>query len=206
MPKKARELSAFEVKRIKRPGLHAVGGVNGLHLQVTPTGARSWILRVKVGERRPDLGLGAYPDVSLEQARQRAREARDQIHQGIDPREAKRAARAALLASYGKRMTFAEAAEKYHAIKQLEFKNPKHRSEWLQALRTHVFPVLGKMPVDVIDLPHVVSVLEPIWQTKTETATRVRQRIEATLAWATTAGYRKGDNPARQHAPWSFWY
>ena len=92
MPKKAAELSALQVRRIRRPGLHAVGGVDGLQMQVKDSGARSWILRVKVGARRRDLGLGGFPDVPLEKARERAREAREQLRQGVDPLAARRAA------------------------------------------------------------------------------------------------------------------
>ncbi|NBU25843.1 MAG: DUF4102 domain-containing protein, partial [Gammaproteobacteria bacterium] len=109
MPKKAPELSAALARRLKRPGLHAVGGVDGLHLRIKPTGASSWMLRVMVGNRRPDIGLGGYPDVTLEQARQRAREARELIRQGIDPRDEKRKARDALAAAEAKRLTFARA-------------------------------------------------------------------------------------------------
>src|SRR5688572_2047706 len=99
MPKKAEELSAQEVRRLTTPGLHAVGGVAGLHLQVRGTGARSWILRVVVGNQRPDLGLGGYPDVTLEQARDKARQYRDGISRGVDPRASRRAAQDALRAA-----------------------------------------------------------------------------------------------------------
>src|SRR5262245_8147729 len=105
MPKIAPELSAFQVRKLKRPGLHAVGGVAGLHLQVQPAGARSWILRVKIGTRRRDVGLGAYPGVLLEQARERARTARDQVRDGTDPVEVRREAQAQLRAAAAKRLT-----------------------------------------------------------------------------------------------------
>lgn len=197
MPRKAKELSAYQVRKLNRPGLHAVGGVDGLLLQVSAAGARSWILRVKVGDHRPDFGLGGYPDTNLEQARVRARETREQLRQGIDPRIARRAAQDALLAAYAKQLTFAEAAQRAYAAKAPEFRNPKHSAQWIRTLELYAFPTLGRLPVDSIELPHIVSALEPIWATKTETATRVRQRIEAVLSWATVAGFRKGDNPAR---------
>ena len=124
MPKKAPERSALWVKRCHKPGLHAVGGVDGLYLHVKPPveqddgetrpGARSWILRVKIGDRRPDMGLGGYPDVTLDQARDRAREAREQIRQGIDPVAARKAAHDALRAAQAKRITFDEAAKLCH--------------------------------------------------------------------------------------------
>ena len=110
MPKRAPELSAYQVRRLKRPGLHAVGGVAGLHLQVRHENARSWILRIKVGDLRRDLGLGRYPDVTLEQARERAREARQQLWAGIDPVAARKDALDALKAAQAKRLTFDQAA------------------------------------------------------------------------------------------------
>jgi len=115
----------------------------------------------------------------------------------LHPLEQRRAARDALRASYGKRLTFDEAAKAAHQARVDEFKNPKHRAQWISSLEAYASPKIGKLPVDTIELPHVLGVLEPIWRSKTETATRLRQRIEATLAWATTAGYRRGDNPAR---------
>lgn len=197
MPRKAKELSAYQVRRIKRPGLHAVGGVAGLHLLVKPSGARSWILRVVIGDRRPDIGLGGYPDVSLADARSEAREVRKQIRAGVDPVAARRAAQDALRAANAKRLTFDQAARQCHAARVHEFRNEKHKNDWINSLDTHASPVIGKLPVAGVELAHVVKVLEPIWTTKTETATRVRQRIESVLAWATTSGYREGDNPAR---------
>jgi integrase len=215
MPKVAKELSALEVKRLTHgtvkgankntsrkvgepcTAFHAVGGVPGLLLQVTPSGAKSWILRVKVGNVRRDMGLGGYPAVTLEAARDRAREARDLISRGIDPVAQKRANKAALLASQAKSLTFDQAADKVHAIKSKEFKNAKHGDQWINTIRTYASPHIGKLQVSDIELPHILKVLEPIWESKTETATRLRQRIEATLAWARVHGYRKGENPAR---------
>lgn len=204
MPKKVKHRSALEVSRWREPGLYAVGGVSGLQFQVKPSRAvppgepvRSWILRAMIAGRRVDIGLGPFPEVTLEQARQKAREAREQIRQGMHPVEQRRATRDALAASQGKRLTFDEAAAAYHRVHSQELRSAKHRAEWIRSLETHASPKIGKLPVAAIELPHVLSVLEPIWGTKTETATRLRQRMEATLAWATTAGYRRGDNPAR---------
>lgn len=182
---------------MKRPGLHAVGGVAGLYLLVKPAGTRSWILRVKVGDRRPDIGLGGYPDVTLEDARAEARKLRQMIRDGIDPIAARRAAQDGLRAAQAKRLTFDQAATQCHRTKVVEFRNAKHRQDWIRSLETYASPVIGKLPVEAVELPHVVEVLKPIWETRTETATRVRQRIEAVLAWATVSGYRTGDNPAR---------
>lgn len=197
MPKKARELSAVQVNRLTSPGFYAVGGVAGLHLQVKGTGARSWILRATVGSHRRDIGLGGYPDVTLAMAREGARAARDLILKGEDPVEARRARRMALVSAQAKQLTFAQAAARCHQMKVPSFRNEKHGKDWINSLNRYVNPYIGDLPVSDIDLAQIVSVLEPIWRSKTETATRVRQRIEAVLAWATVSGYRHGENPAR---------
>ncbi len=197
MPKKARERSALWVKRQTRPGLYAVGAVSGLQLQVKESGARSWILRAVVGSLRRDIGLGGYPDVPLEDARNRARDAREQIRQGIDPVLARKAAQDALRAAQAKDRTFDQVAKLAHEAKAPEFKNKKHRDQWINTLTTYASPVIGSLPIASIELPHVIEVLQPIWQTKTETATRVRQRIEAVLSYAAASGFRPaGPNPA----------
>lgn len=197
MPKKAKELGPLDVRRLKEPGLHAVGGVAGLHLQVTPTGARSWVLRVTVGSRRRDFGLGGFPDVPLADARVKARAARDMVEQGIDPIEQKKAARAALMAADAKIITFDECARQFLASKTKEFANPKHAAQWKTTLETYASPFIGKLAVDKIEMAHIVQVLTPIWDSKTETASRVRGRVESVLNWATVSGFRTGDNPAR---------
>jgi integrase len=197
MPKKAKELSATEVRRLTRPGLHAVGGVAGLLLSVKPTGARSWILRVNIGDRRRDVGLGGFPDVPLAHARDRARATREQIRHGIDPVESRRAARAALVASRARALTFDQAAGKFMAARRHEFKSTKHIQQWENTLLTYASPLIGALPIGQVELAHVVSILEPIWTTKSETASRLRGRIERVLDCATVGGYRKGDNPAR---------
>ena len=196
MPRKAQELSALQVKRLSKPGLHAVGGVAGLQLQVKGTGARSWILRAQIGSRRRDVGLGGYPDVPLSAAREKAREAREQIRQGIDPVEARKATRAALIADQALKLSFAEAAVKCHATKTPGFRNRKHAADWINSITRHADPIIGQLPVAEVELAHIVKVLDPIWTTKTETATRVMQRVQSVLAWATVTGYRSGDNPA----------
>jgi integrase len=202
MPRIAKELSALDVKRLQHPGkgrnvTFAVGGVSGLYLQVTPNNGRTWLLRVKVGDTRREIGLGGYPDVTLAMARDRAREAKDKIRQGIDPIEERKAAKAALSAAQRRGLTFADAMDKYLAAKLDQFRNPKHRQQWRNTLATYALPDLGPMLVQDITVQDVLRVLEPIWQTKTETASRLRGRIEAVLSWATVAGHRTGDNPAR---------
>jgi integrase len=205
MPKKAPNLTPYQIKRLSAPGFYAVGGVTGLHLRVKPTGARSWILRVVVGDRRPDIGLGGYPDVSLEEARERARAMREQIWQGIDPLATRKAAQSILRAEQAKRtpfeqskrLTFDQAAVQCWRARSQEFKNKKHATQWLSTLKQYGSPVIGSLPVDQIDVPNVVAVLKPIWTAKTETASRLRGRIETVLDWAKTSGYRSGENPAR---------
>ena len=202
MPRKARELSAIEVKRLRHPGhgrnaMVAVGGVGGLHLQISPAGARSWVLRVMVGEKRRHVGLGAYPEVPLAAARERAREARDMVRRGIDPVEHRKASAAALVAAQRQRLTFAEASRRFLAARAAEFSSEKHRRQWEATLAAYARPVLGDMPVADVAVGDVLRVLEPIWATKTETATRVRGRIEAVLSWAAVSGHRQAENPAR---------
>jgi integrase len=197
MPKKAKELTATEVRRLMKPGLHAVGGVAGLLLQVTATGARSWILRATVGAKRRDIGLGGFPDVPLAMARENAREAREKIRQGVDPVAERRAARDALRLAQARVMTFRDAALRTYEKKEAEFKKHRRRNNWIRSLEMYAFPIIGHLPVAEIDLPHVQKVLEPIWHDKTHTATKVRERMESVFAWAIVSGYRTGDNPAR---------
>lgn len=196
MPKKAQELTPIEVKRLVDPGFYAVGGVAGLHLQVSKTSARSWILRAKIGDKRRDIGLGGYPDVTLASARDKAREAREKISQGIDPIAERQTARSALLAQQMRNMTFEQCALEVIRKKQAEASNPKHAQQWHNTLETYAFPKIGSIAVADIELAHVLQVLRPHWETKTETMTRVRQRIEAVLAWASVHGHREGSNVA----------
>lgn len=197
MPKLAKEKAAYQVSKLKKPGLHAIGGVSGLYLRVKESGARSWALRIVIGGRRREVGLGGYPTVTLEKARQYARDTRDQIRQGVDPIAAKREARDALRAADAKRLTFKQAVHAFLKSKTPEFKNEKHAKQWQATLNTYAIPKIGALTVNQIELAHVVSVLEPIWKNKTETASRLRGRIEAVLSWATVGGFRAGDNPAR---------
>lgn len=202
MPRIAPELSALEVRNLSHPSgkgnvLFSVGGVTGLYLQITPGGGRSWILRMTVGKARRDIGLGGFPTVTLAQARDKAREARDKIERGIDPVTERQAAKAALIAAAGRGLTFATAMDRYLAAKLDAFKNAKHRQQWQNTLAQYALPVLGKMMVQDIDVQDVLRVLQPMRAEKTETASRLRGRIESVLSWATVAGHRKGDNPAR---------
>lgn len=197
MGRKATELSPLAISRLKQPGLHFVGGVAGLALQVLPSGGRSWILRATVGGRRRDMGLGGFPDVTLAGARDAARKARELIREGEDPIERAQAAKKALLAASAKGMTFREAAEAFIASREVTWRNAKHKAQWSSTLATYAYPVIGSLSVADIEVPHISRVLDPIWTTKTETASRLRGRMEQVLDWATTREYRKGLNPAR---------
>uniref|UniRef100_UPI003B51DBC5 tyrosine-type recombinase/integrase n=1 Tax=Roseovarius indicus TaxID=540747 RepID=UPI003B51DBC5 len=202
MPRIAKELSAMDIKRLENPGkgknaTFSVGGVSGLLLQITPNGGKSWLLRVKVGEKRREIGLGGYPDVPLAVARERAREKKELIRQGVDPVESRKAQKAALIAAQRRGLSFSNAVDRYLDAKLDQFKNIKHRQQWRNTLVTYAVPELGGMLVQDIEVQDVLRVLEPIWHSKTETASRLRGRIEAVLSWATVAGHRSGDNPAR---------
>jgi integrase len=202
MPKVAEELTALDVKRLSHPGgkrnvMFSVGGVPGLHLQLTPNNGRSWVLRTVVGTKRRDIGLGGFPGITLSMARDKAREARAKIESGVDPIEARKAAKAALVAAQGRGLTFAQAVDRALSAKLDAFKNAKHRQQWENTLATYATPELGKMLVQDITTQDVLRVLQPLWADKTETASRLRGRIEAVLNWATVAGHRTGDNSAR---------
>ncbi len=197
MPKKAKDLSALEVSRLTAPGHHAVGGVSGLYLYVLDTGARSWVLRIMVGEKRRHMGLGGYPDVPLAQAREKARAAKAEVSQGVDPIGKRIEQASQLKAQQATQKTFEEAARTYIETHEKTWKNPKHRAQWGSTLKTYAFPHIGSLLVKDIDQEHVLKVLQPIWTTKTETASRLRGRIESVLDWAATRKYRSGENPAR---------
>ncbi|MEY8690012.1 MAG: tyrosine-type recombinase/integrase [Leptothrix sp. (in: b-proteobacteria)] len=197
MPKAAIELKALDVQRLTMPGLYFVGVIPGLALQVLTTGARTWVLRIMVGGKRRDMGLGGYPAVTLAQARELARAAREKVKAGIDPIEESRAVRSAQAASRAAALTFKQCAEKYIEANASGWKSAKHAQQWGNSLAQHAYPVMGKLLVRDVTLSHVLAVLEPIWTTKTETASRLRGRIETVLAWATVRKYREGDNPAQ---------
>lgn len=197
MPKIAKELSAIEVKRLTNPGLHAVGGVAGLLLQVNSSGSRSWILRARIGKLRREIGLGSYPEIPLAKAKERAIEQKDLIAKGIDPIEEKKRARALLLSSQSKAITFDEAADKVHKKKSNEFSNAKYSAQWISAIRTYASPIIGDMHPEDIELAHIVKVLEPIWIEKNDTAKKLRGNIEAIINWTIVSGFRKSENPAR---------
>ena len=191
MPKKVKALGALEVRNLKEPGMHAVGTVAGLHLSIKPTGARSWVLRTTIGKRRTDIGLGGFPDVTLAEACEAARQARKAIGDGIDPVAERRAKRTAI------EWTFKNCALAYIDTHAPSWKNAKHGDQWRNTLDTYVYPHFGDKHVKDVDTADVTTSIRPLWSTKNETMVRVRNRIELVLSWAAAQGYRpKGFNPA----------
>jgi integrase len=187
-------LAAVALPKLK-PGMHADGG--GLYLQVTESGARTWIYRFMLNGRAREMGLGPLHIVSLAEAREKARECRKIRHEGIDPIEARNARKAETRLAAATAMTFEQCAERYIDAHKAGWKNPKHAAQWPSTLTTYVYPIFGDLPVQAIDTGLVMKSVEPIWTAKPETASRVRGRIESVLDWATARGFRKGENPAR---------
>lgn len=189
------KLNALSVKRMTAIGRYSDGG--GLYLQVGPSGGKSWLFRYSLDGRTRDMGLGALLDTSLAQAREMAAEARQVTKRGLDPLAERKRQRDAKRLEVARAITFAEFAAIYIAAKRPEWRNAKHAQQWERTLETYAFPVIGKLSLQAIDTALVLKVLEPIWRTKTETAGRVRERIEAVLDAAKVRGYREGENPAR---------
>lgn len=191
-------LTVKDVERLAEPGRYGDG--RGLYLQITPKGARSWVLRYERGGRERAMGLGPVADFTLDEARERARRARQLLKDGIDPIDAraadlaKAAAESALAAAKDK--TFRDAAEQYYKFHSPKWKNVKHSRQFLSTLRAYAYPVFGRLPVAAVDKTLVIKALTPIWLEKTETASRVRGRIESVLDYAKVNGWRDGDNPA----------
>ena len=205
MPKKAKELSAIAVSKFKKEGRYAVGGVDGLHFRIAGN-SRAWVLRVAVGTRinsngetvvhRRDMGLGSYPEISLAEARDIARELRRKIRNGIDPLEQKKLDKEALRVQQRNSKTFRECAEIVIENKSREFRSIRHQTYWRTSLENYVFTMLGDSNVGTITRADVAAVLEPIWETKHKMARELRGRIEAVLDYAKAMEYREGENPA----------
>jgi integrase len=189
------KLSAVEVTKAKGPAVLHDGG--GLYLRVSTTGAKSWVFRFQLDGKRRDMGLGPFPDISLADARAKAAEHRKLRHAGIDPLDAKAAQRQAQRVSIAKGRTFRECAVEYIEKNRAGWRNAKHRQQWENTLAAYAYPIFGELPVSAIDTGLLVRVLDPIWDKKPETASRVRGRIEAVLDAATVRGLRQGSNPAQ---------
>ncbi len=189
------KLTPLAVSKATKPGYYGDGG--GLCLQVSPSGSKSWIFRFTLSKKEREMGLGAVHTVTLSEARAKAKECRLILLEGKDPLETRKAAKRVEALERAKMMTFDQCAAAYIAAHRSGWKNAKHASQWKNTLETYASPIIGKMPVALVDTALVVKVLHPIWTEKTETATRLRGRIESILDWATVSKYRQGDNPAR---------
>jgi hypothetical protein len=188
-------LSARTVETAKSPGLIADGG--GLYLQVSKSGAKSWLYKFMLNGRSREMGLGSLKAVSLADAREKAALCRSSLADGIDPIDARQADRSRNIAADQKTITFEDAADAYIAAHESGWKNAKHASQWHNTLRADAHSIAGKLSVSDIDTAVVMQILRPIWALKPETAGRLRGRIERILDWATVSGYRQGQNPAQ---------
>ncbi len=188
-------LSSLKANNLVQHGYHHDGG--GLYLQVSNNKNRSWIFRyTKLGKSR-ELGLGSLQYISLAEARQKRDLLKRMLIDGLDPLDEKRRAKKAVEAKAAKKITFEACAIEYIETHKIKWKNAKHGAQWESTLRTYAFPVFGQLPVDEIDTQLVLKVLKPIWTTISETASRVRNRVEIVLNWAKVSGFREGENPAR---------
>ena len=198
----SKPLTAKQVETEKREGYYADGACTGLNLQVIQGQdrvTRSWLFRYTspTTRTRRELGLGSTRVRSLADARKLATDFRLQVLDGLDPKDERDKQRAAAVTERARRVTFDQAVRECLETKSLEWKNVKHGQQWVNTLNTYASPLLGKQPVELITTDLVYKVLEPIWVTKTETASRVRQRIEVVLDWCKARGYMHGENPAR---------
>jgi integrase len=195
MAKTMERLSALRVTALKSPGYFADGG--NLYLRITPSGARGWIFRYAINGRTRDMGLGAFPEISLAAARKLAERFRKLVKEGTDPIEQRRTDRAVQRVVDAKTLTFDECARDYISDHEPTWRSAKHRAQWRNSIKAYASPAFGKLPVAAIDDGLVLRVLKPIWHAKPETASRLRGRIESILDWARVHGYRTGENPAR---------
>ncbi|MES3021700.1 MAG: integrase arm-type DNA-binding domain-containing protein [Pseudomonadota bacterium] len=189
------KLSVLKVNNLSKPGLYCDGG--GLWLQVSSTGSKSWVFRFTIGGRRFHMGLGSLRDVSLAIARELAHDCGRRVRAGGNPLIERHEAAETQRRVQAKQVTFDACASAFIAAHRSTWRNPKHVQQWENTLATYVGPVFGTLPVDQVDTALVVKALAPIWITTTETATRLRGRIEAILDWATVSKFRSGENPAR---------
>ena len=188
-------LTALKVDKAKRPGMYADGG--GLYLRVTNEGTKNWVFRFMLNGRPRWMGIGPLALYGLQEARGKALDARRLRHEGIDPIEARRAGHMQELLDAAKAMTFKQCAEAYVKGHRAGWRNAKHAAQWEATLATYAEPIIGALPVQVVDTALVLKVIESLWTEKPETASRLRGRIEAVIDWAMARGHRAGENPAR---------
>ncbi|WP_353810575.1 integrase arm-type DNA-binding domain-containing protein [Mesorhizobium sp.] len=197
-------MSAVEVAKKSEAGVYGDGG--GLYLQVAKSTSKtakdgnvtkSWLFRYMLAGKARYMGLGDVQTFNLKEARERARAARQMVADGKDPIEERRERTATLRADDAKRVTFKQASERYIAAHTAGWKNAKHADQWRNTLAAYAWPIIGDLPVAKVETSHIMQIIEPIWTEKTETASRVRGRVELVLDWAKARHYRSGDNPAR---------
>ena len=189
------KLTIAKVNSLTKWGVYSDGDC--LSLNVSKAGTRSWVFRFMISGKARTMGLGAYPTVSLSKAREIANECRRLVKSGIDPIEHGKKVKHQKNMDVKNSKTFKECSELYIDIQRISWKNKKHHQQWLNSLSNHVFPLIGSLDVRLVGNNEVSEILEPIWKTKTETATRIRARIERILDWARVKGFRQGENPAR---------
>ena len=189
--------SARSVQTITDVGYHRCAP--GLYLQVAKRGTKSWLFRFKspVTSKQREMGLGSLTITSLAQARNLVMEYRRQLLKGLDPLEEQQRNKKVRRLQQARTITFSDAAEQCIASKRPEWKNVKHSQQWTNTLTTYAYPIIGDLPIPEIDTDLILKVIEPIWISKAETASRVRQRIETVLDWARARKYVEGENPAR---------
>ena len=195
MARTIQKLKPLTVSRAIKPGVYGDGA--GLYLQVGPTGGKSWLFRYMLKGKAREMGLGAVHTITLTEARARATACRKLLMDGHDPIDVRNSATAAKHLQEATVLTFKQCAEEYIKTHKEGWKNAKHITQWENTLRDYAYPTIGDLPVDAVDTDLILKCLLPIWNEKTETATRVRGRIESILDWATAKKHRKGDNPAR---------
>ncbi len=188
------KLFSVEITRGMDAGLYSDGG--NLWLQVSKIGTKSWLFRYTLNGRSRAMGLGALHTVTLSEARNKATTCRKLLVDGIDPIVARDADAASQAKAAANTKTFDECAAAYIAVHSPEWRNAKHSLQWTATIATYASPTIGKLPIKDVTSARVLEVLEPIWNTKPETAARLRGRIECVWNWAKARGYCSGDNPA----------
>jgi len=184
------------IKNLKNPGRYTDALVKGLHLWVKSSGAKYWIFRFTHGGKQANMSLGAFPALSIADARIKAQQAREELAKGVNPIEVKKAAKVALIEANNNVILFKDFAQSFIDTKRAEWSNAKHANQWIYTLTEFAFPIIGDKPLDHIETEDILKILTPIWTSKTETASRLRGRIELILAAATARKLRSGTNPA----------
>jgi integrase len=200
---KRNKLTDVMVKKLK-PGARGkpqfYGDGSNLYLQVSGNEkepARSWVLRYTRADQERYMGLGAYPTVTLGMAREKTLDFRRVLDAGRDPFDERRGREIAAALEVGRAISFQKCAEQFVEAKKITWKSEKHAADWPKSLEFYAYPVFKDLPVGLIEVSHVLKILSPVWTKKTETATRLRGRIEQVLNWAKVQGFRQGENPAR---------